>query len=101
MLSLVTATRPKKHSHRWGPVKESSTRFWKWASVRRSSSGTRHIRFTCVFGGRSRRQRFLNRFPTDHCVLPYRHNKGDRKSTRLNSSHQIISYAVFCLKKKK
>src|SRR5947208_12268088 len=29
----------------------------------------------------------------------YRHL--DRKSTRLNSSHQIISYAVFCLKKKK
>src|SRR5258708_27412857 len=28
-------------------------------------------------------------------------NKTDRKSTRLNSSHQIISYAVFCLKKKK
>src|SRR5574344_2254770 len=28
-------------------------------------------------------------------------NKEDRKSTRLNSSHQIISYAVFCLKKKK
>src|SRR5947208_4735444 len=26
--------------------------------------------------------------------------KVDRKSTRLNSSHQIISYAVFCLKKK-
>src|SRR5258708_10976736 len=26
--------------------------------------------------------------------------EGDRKSTRLNSSHQIISYAVFCLKKK-
>src|SRR5258708_3108327 len=29
------------------------------------------------------------------CALPI-----DRKSTRLNSSHQIISYAVFCLKKK-
>src|SRR5258708_8940549 len=27
-------------------------------------------------------------------------NPTDRKSTRLNSSHQIISYAVFCLKKK-
>src|SRR5258708_17386404 len=27
--------------------------------------------------------------------------EADRKSTRLNSSHQIISYAVFCLKKKK
>src|SRR5258708_14946853 len=29
------------------------------------------------------------------------HGALDRKSTRLNSSHQIISYAVFCLKKKK
>src|SRR5207248_6731068 len=27
--------------------------------------------------------------------------RGDRKSTRLNSSHRTISYAVFCLKKKK
>src|SRR5438034_7580589 len=27
--------------------------------------------------------------------------EGDRKSTRLNSSHTVISYAVFCLKKKK
>src|SRR5258708_31411960 len=32
---------------------------------------------------------------------PIRDDSGDRKSTRLNSSHQIISYAVFCLKKKK
>src|SRR5258708_26027067 len=30
-----------------------------------------------------------------------RASQRDRKSTRLNSSHQIISYAVFCLKKKK
>src|SRR5437870_8920539 len=30
----------------------------------------------------------------------YRHSR-DRKSTRLNSSHVAISYAVFCLKKKK
>src|SRR5690349_22914517 len=29
------------------------------------------------------------------------HRGGDRKSTRLNSSHVEISYAVFCLKKKK
>src|SRR2546426_10430688 len=29
------------------------------------------------------------------------HPKTDRKSTRLNSSHLVISYAVFCLKKKK
>src|SRR5256885_2690273 len=30
-----------------------------------------------------------------------RNKKRDRKSTRLNSSHLVISYAVFCLKKKK
>src|SRR5258708_12425968 len=39
-------------------------------------------------------------------LKPIRHGSArvtdrDRKSTRLNSSHQIISYAVFCLKKKK
>src|SRR2546430_13451277 len=33
-------------------------------------------------------------------TLPVSH-LGDRKSTRLNSSHSQISYAVFCLKKKK
>src|SRR5256885_11547396 len=31
----------------------------------------------------------------------YEWQPGDRKSTRLNSSHLVISYAVFCLKKKK
>src|SRR5258708_17521640 len=33
-------------------------------------------------------------------VCSFSSSKRDRKSTRLNSSHQIISYAVFCLKKK-
>src|SRR3712207_7374898 len=32
---------------------------------------------------------------------PHGHGHTDRKSTRLNSSHANISYAVFCLKKKK
>src|SRR5207244_13131709 len=35
------------------------------------------------------------------CALFIESARSDRKSTRLNSSHQIISYAVFCLKKKK
>src|SRR5690625_6548708 len=35
------------------------------------------------------------------CRIRIRHVGGDRKSTRLNSSHVAISYAVFCLKKKK
>src|SRR3712207_8302806 len=48
---------------------------------------------------RNRRERRLDR------ALPARHRRGqqhlaDRKSTRLNSSHANISYAVFCLKKK-
>src|SRR5690606_41855409 len=34
-------------------------------------------------------------------VSPREHCREDRKSTRLNSSHVKISYAVFCLKKKK
>src|SRR5256885_12534728 len=34
-------------------------------------------------------------------VLVHEHALQDRKSTRLNSSHLVISYAVFCLKKKK
>src|SRR5256885_16839503 len=34
------------------------------------------------------------------CAAPER-SREDRKSTRLNSSHLVISYAVFCLKKKK
>src|SRR5256885_6080052 len=34
-------------------------------------------------------------------ALEVQPQRGDRKSTRLNSSHLVISYAVFCLKKKK
>src|SRR2546426_5120056 len=39
--------------------------------------------------------------PTDSTVLILGETGTDRKSTRLNSSHLVISYAVFCLKKKK
>src|SRR5438132_10821006 len=35
------------------------------------------------------------------CSRIARREQRDRKSTRLNSSHTVISYAVFCLKKKK
>src|SRR5437867_5069202 len=36
----------------------------------------------------------------DHAPRGHRVGEEDRKSTRLNSSHRTISYAVFCLKKK-
>src|SRR5262245_63694853 len=49
--------------------------------------------------------RIEHRLATDDAVKKYeisvKVNNGDRKSTRLNSSHLGISYAVFCLKKKK
>src|SRR5207244_8338185 len=57
----------------------------------------------------SRSNRFLKRcvcaqapfrVQTPHRARSVRRLYPDRKSTRLNSSHQIISYAVFCLKKK-
>src|SRR5437763_7190077 len=48
---------------------------------------------------RVRNQRgLLERRVRAPAVVPHRR---DRKSTRLNSSHRCISYAVFCLKKKK
>src|SRR5947208_13169084 len=66
--------------------------------------------FRSVFVG----ERFAHNPASDDCVFgatgaeplpqrgdPFFRDCGDRKSTRLNSSHQIISYAVFCLKKKK
>src|SRR5436190_10435498 len=37
----------------------------------------------------------------DGSIHRYTYADADRKSTRLNSSHTVISYAVFCLKKKK
>src|SRR5258708_31486397 len=47
--------------------------------------------------GASRGQGYYPRQGVHRCTWSI----SDRKSTRLNSSHQIISYAVFCLKKKK
>src|SRR5207244_9295792 len=44
---------------------------------------------------------FVTALDEDDAELARRRRPQDRKSTRLNSSHQIISYAVFCLKKKK
>src|SRR5256885_8459511 len=46
-------------------------------------------------GGVAARERDVGELPARSVV------RRDRKSTRLNSSHLVISYAVFCLKKKK
>src|SRR3712207_7131420 len=43
----------------------------------------------------------IGRHALEHTYIRFRPECRDRKSTRLNSSHANISYAVFCLKKKK
>src|SRR2546422_11491341 len=63
-----------------------------------------------VVPGKARRLRLAGAAVQGNCVgdqddcchdVGRHHVAGDRKSTRLNSSHGYISYAVFCLKKKK
>src|SRR5256885_13034107 len=44
--------------------------------------------------------RHLYKRPLDTLLATWGVSLADRKSTRLNSSHLVISYAVFCLKKK-
>src|SRR5256885_6814853 len=76
--------------------------------------------YTTLFRSHRWRYQVRDRFQRDAAQLPLSHvqarvpdvtvvrrsgifhgHRGDRKSTRLNSSHLVISYAVFCLKKKK
>src|SRR5207253_6762005 len=72
------------------------------------------VPFVALRGGFDRAEIAFDRFPTVKKVMEQlgidgrsraavieRSRERDRKSTRLNSSHVAISYAVFCLKKKK
>src|SRR5690242_20850867 len=83
------------------------------------SSRRRHTRLTCDWSSdvcssdlrdgrppgrdpaRADRERLSRSAPRVARRVPRRRRAQDRKSTRLNSSHMSISYAVFCLKKKK
>src|SRR3989442_2021057 len=62
----------------------------------RERPGVYRVVFTTVHGDEGEQLRGLEAGALDYLVKPI-----DRKSTRLNSSHVRISYAVFCLKKKK
>src|SRR5258708_24214540 len=67
-----------------------------YTTLFRSFRGRQYTRWCRAHG-------YLVVYEPGSCVM-HSHNYArsglDRKSTRLNSSHQIISYAVFCLKKK-
>src|SRR5438034_6677065 len=68
--------------------------------------------YTTLFRSQGRTRRSASRASADRkCIPPIpcaparrspvrRRSQEDRKSTRLNSSHTVISYAVFCLEKK-
>src|SRR4030095_17193341 len=64
--------------------------------IRRPPRSTLFPYTTLFRSRRARKQRRLGR----HAAPPRSRSRRDRKSTRLNSSHTVISYAVFCLKKK-
>src|SRR2546427_5450815 len=67
-----------------------------YTTLFRSCSATKTTGSCCPRPGSSA---LRGRCPPTPCSCG--RSRGDRKSTRLNSSHSQISYAVFCLKKKK
>src|SRR2546430_11184667 len=69
----------------------SPTRFSRWEAAEIQNS-TPSCQRSSVQSGLKGTTSYSSRFEGNH---------QDRKSTRLNSSHSQISYAVFCLKKKK
>src|SRR2546421_12841546 len=78
-------------SNRGAPLKENQTFTFKLLH--------RHLLLICqrMFFANNQNQLILKELGD----MQSRRIDGDRKSTRLNSSHDQISYAVFCLKKKK
>src|SRR5205807_10469364 len=62
-----------------------------------AAASRRRLLSACCASPRSTARRAISSGSTEKTVMAVK----DRKSTRLNSSHLVISYAVFCLKKKK
>src|SRR2546426_7712847 len=73
-------------------------RYFFFLMIRRPPRSTL-FPYTTLFRSRRARRRRLRRRRVGSAGP--RDPQRDRKSTRLNSSHLVISYAVFCLKKKK
>src|SRR5206468_11792117 len=93
------------------PPPQTSTRF-PYTTLFRSQAGERGQGVVLMLAqhqplARLARQEVVERQEPGHSLeeegelLVLREHQEDRKSTRLNSSHDQISYAVFCLKKKK
>src|SRR3989449_3049033 len=77
-------------------TKAGSLRFPRWGTGARYGPSVSTSRRS---GGQAVRRSVIVQFLK--VIMPLKEKYADRKSTRLNSSHGYISYAVFCLKKKK
>src|SRR5438034_4462043 len=80
----------------WRLERDSYSRLFRNSGVSPCSQLARRVKRSV----RSSSPRRISRMPAIRSTQT-RYGRKDRKSTRLNSSHTVISYAVFCLKKKK
>src|SRR5438034_5715664 len=100
MLSLFVLILPRLPSSSLFPY---TTLFRSWSFRERKPGSQGLQRYRNRLGWRPGQTLELRRQNSDGRNILYlrrRPTRGDRKSTRLNSSHTVNSYAVFCLKKK-
>src|SRR5438477_5465566 len=83
----------------FSPVMKFSASFYVFFLMMRPPPRSTLFPYTTLFRSHLR-QRELERFEIAAAEQLIDRLRRDRKSTRLNSSHMSISYAVFCLKKK-
>src|SRR5207245_9850247 len=82
------------------PLRDGSRQRFTAGNLRSSQPEDQHAELQHR-ADRTRRVRWSRGAELHRPRLPARWRNADRKSTRLNSSHGSISYAVFCLKNKK
>src|SRR5205085_9977848 len=100
-MSFLSVFRDPRDLHSF-PTRRSSDLGTELDPVKRQGHQCRCINLAGV-GDRVGIDPLADEHPANGAHQSWRHqlNSLDRKSTRLNSSHSQISYAVFCLKKKK
>src|SRR5215211_9288674 len=82
----------------WETIEPSKGSFnWSWPDKLMTSSSRTGVNVLAILDYSAK---WASSGPNGESTYPPRDNAEDRKSTRLNSSHTVISYAVFCLKKK-
>src|SRR2546422_8239287 len=99
----TSATQGEQRTHFEGPSGEDPRRSSIGFASRQAPAQRfmGHLMFSGVFDRHPKLKVTCAEYDVGWVAHIYQHRSPDRKSTRLNSSHGYISYAVFCLKKKK